>query len=163
MLNDFMVSMSQLVVRHGEGATKFITIRIRNAPGQTVARHIASMIARSVLVIGGKGLIVPELTLVSFVPANGPSEIEFLERGARRHVDEVEAKEAMEHEDVDLLAHLRVDGNGNADGGLCGGDVVYWTCDLTHEFVTMNAGGGDLKAAEKEALFNLEVIALWQY
>jgi glutamate N-acetyltransferase / amino-acid N-acetyltransferase len=52
-LIDFMADMAKLVVRDGEGATKFITIRVRGSPSYPAAKHIASVIARSVLVKTG--------------------------------------------------------------------------------------------------------------
>ncbi len=38
----------------------------------------------------------------------------------------------MEEEDIEILVDLRDDGNAGGE------EAVYWTCDLTHEFVTIN-------------------------
>ena len=156
-----MADMAKLVVRDGEGATKFITIRVRGSPSYPAAKHIAGVIARSVLVktgiygkdpnwggvlaalgyslndtqFTGKGIIVLEQTSVSFVPVDGGAELKFLDKGSPAKVDEARAKEIMEQEDVEVVVDLRDDGKG------VGQDVeeaVYWTCDLTHEFVTIN-------------------------
>lgn len=160
-LIEFMADMAKLVVRDGEGATKFITIRVRGSPSYLAAKHIASVIARSVLVktgiygkdpnwggvlaalgyslidtqFAGKGIVVPELTSVSFVSADDGTELKFLDKGSPAKVDEAKAKEAMENEDVEVVVNLKDDGNAMEQ------DVeesVYWTCDLTHEFVTIN-------------------------
>jgi len=50
VLTDFAAELAQLVVRDGEGATKFVTIRVVESPTEEAARKIASTIARSPLV-----------------------------------------------------------------------------------------------------------------
>ncbi|KAI5284115.1 hypothetical protein KEM52_003067, partial [Ascosphaera acerosa] len=42
--------LAQLVVRDGEGATKFVTVRVRNSPSLADGKRIAAAIARSPLV-----------------------------------------------------------------------------------------------------------------
>lgn len=160
-LIEFMADMAKLVVRDGEGATKFITIRVRGSPLYPAAKHIASVIARSVLVktgiygkdpnwgavlaalgyslidtpFAGKGIIVPELTSVSLGPVDGGAQLKFLDKGSPAKVDEVRAKEIMGQEDVEVVVDLRDDVKGT---GQDVEEAVYWTCDLTHEFVTIN-------------------------
>jgi glutamate N-acetyltransferase/amino-acid N-acetyltransferase len=155
--------MAKLIVRDGEGATKFITIRVRGSPSYPAAKHIASVIARAVLVktgiygkdpnwgavlaalgyslidtqFAGKGIIVPELTSVSFMPVDGGTELKFLDKGSPAKVDEARAKEVMEQEEV--VVDLRDGGKG---AGQDVEETVYWTCDLTHEFVTINGDFG---------------------
>ena len=161
MLIEFMADMAKLVVRDGEGATKFITIRVRGSPSYPAGKHIASVIARSVLVktgiygkdpnwggvlaalgyslIGteyaGKGIIVPEMTSVSFVPVDGGPQLKFLDKGLPAKVDETRAKEVMEQEDVEVVVDLRDDGRAEERDVE---EAEYWTCDLTHDFVTIN-------------------------
>jgi glutamate N-acetyltransferase / amino-acid N-acetyltransferase len=160
-LIEFMADMAKLVVRDGEGASKFITIRVRGSPSYPAAKHIASVIARSVLVktgvygkdpnwggvlaalgyslvdtqFAGKGIIVPKLTSVSIVPADNGAALKFLDQGSPTKVDEARVKEAMSHEDVEVVVDLRDDGK---EAGQDVEEGVYWTCDLTHEFVTIN-------------------------
>lgn len=50
VLTDFAAELAQLVVRDGEGATKFVTIRVTEAASEETARRVASTIARSPLV-----------------------------------------------------------------------------------------------------------------
>ena len=160
-LIDFMADLAKLVVRDGEGATKFITIRVRGSPSYSAAKQIASVIARSVLVktgiygkdpswgtvlaalgyslidteFEGKNIIVPELTSVSFVPVDGGAELKFLDKGSLAKVDEAREKEVMDQEDVEVVVNLRDDAEAAEQHVE---EAVYWTCDLTHEFVTMN-------------------------
>ena len=163
MLIAFMADLAKLVVRDGEGASKFITIRVRGSPSYPAAKHIASVIARSVLVktgiygkdanwggvlaalgyalvdteFAGNGIVVPELTSVTFVPGDGGPGLKFLDKGVPAEVDESRVKEVMEQEDVEVVVDLR-DGDDDAQAGGDVEEAVYWTCDLTHEFVTMN-------------------------
>jgi glutamate N-acetyltransferase/amino-acid N-acetyltransferase len=157
-LIEFMADMAKLVVRDGEGASKFITIRVRSAPSYASGKHIASVIARSVLVktgsnpnwvsvlaalgyslidteFAGKGIIVPELTSISFVSADGSPVLKFLDKGSPAKVDEARARQLMEQEDIEVVVNLRDVGKATKHDI---DEAVYWTCDLTHEFVTIN-------------------------
>lgn len=50
ILTDFAQQLSHLVVRDGEGATKFVRVRVTNAPVFEDAKRIAATVARSPLV-----------------------------------------------------------------------------------------------------------------
>jgi glutamate N-acetyltransferase/amino-acid N-acetyltransferase len=148
ILTDFAADLAKLVVRDGEGATKFVTIRVAESPSEIVARKIASTIAKSPLVktalygkdanwgrilcatgyslISEPGLpvndvpeIVPEKTSVSFIPADGSPELKLLVNGEPENVDEARAAQILEHEDLEIVVRL---GGGKEEG-------VYWTCD----------------------------------
>jgi glutamate N-acetyltransferase / amino-acid N-acetyltransferase len=164
ILVKFMADMAKLVVRDGEGASKFIEIRIRGSPSYDAAKHIASVIARSVLVkagiygkdpnwggilavlgywllntqFAGQGIIVPELTSVSFVDGESGDLLKFLDRGVPAKVDEGKIKRVMAREDIEVVVDLR---DGENDSNI--EESVYWTCDLTHEFVTINSDFGN--------------------
>ncbi|CAD6444154.1 dfa0be5c-e44f-403b-af95-708abb1d74cf [Sclerotinia trifoliorum] len=127
MLIEFMADLAKLVVRDGEGATKFITIRVRGAPTYPAGKHIASAIARSVLFKIG--------VYVSFMPVDGTEELNFVKKGGLVKVDEVRAKKLMEEEDVEVIVDLRDDGRKWREDDE---EAVYWTCDITHEFVMIN-------------------------
>ena len=147
-LTEFATDLAKLVVRDGEGATKFVTIRVTESPSEIGARKIASTIARSPLVktaLYGKDAnwgrilcatgysqisepgqpinevpeIVPEKTSVSFIPSDGSPELKLLVNGEPETVDEVRAAEILEHEDLEILVKL---GGGKEE-------AVYWTCD----------------------------------
>lgn len=147
-LTDFAIDLAKLVVRDGEGATKFVTIRVAEARSEQGARKIASIIARSPLVktaLYGKDAnwgrilcatgysqlsepgmpdtetpdIVPETTNVSFIPVDGSPELKLLVNGEPESVDEARAAEILEHEDLEILVRL---GTGSHE-------ARYWTCD----------------------------------
>ncbi len=157
VLTDFAIDLAKLVVRDGEGATKFVTIRVTESPSIASARKIASTIARSPLVktaLYGKDAnwgrilfatgysqitepgmpindvpeIVPEKTSVSFIPSDGSPELKLLVNGEPESVDEARAAEILAHEDLEIVVRL---GTGKEE-------AVYWTCDFSHEYVTIN-------------------------
>ncbi|TPX60529.1 hypothetical protein PhCBS80983_g01762 [Powellomyces hirtus] len=166
ILSEFMAEMAQLVVRDAEGASKFITIRVRGSPSHAAGKHIASVIAKSVLVktgiygqdanwhgilaaVGyalletpfeGQGIIVPEQTSVSFVNASSRGElVKFFERGVPVPVHAGLVKQIMEAEDVETVIDLRDDGSCTS-AARQEGEAVYWTSDITHDFVSINSG-----------------------
>ncbi|KAI5252280.1 hypothetical protein E4T42_03545 [Aureobasidium subglaciale] len=97
VLVEYMAELAKLVVRDGEGATKFVTIRIKGAPSYPAGKCIASVIARSVLLktalcgkdsgwenvavalgysltdteFAAQGIIVPESTSISLTTSDG--------------------------------------------------------------------------------------------
>jgi glutamate N-acetyltransferase / amino-acid N-acetyltransferase len=147
-VTDFAADLSKLVVRDGEGATKFVTIRVSSSPSYATAKTIASSIARSPLVktalygkdanwgrilcatgySGAEG-INPTTVSVSFVPVDGSAELKLLVNGEPEDVDEVRAAEILQSEDLEIVVDLGVKG---------GEEAVYWTCDFSHEYITIN-------------------------
>lgn len=150
-LTEFATDLAKLVVRDGEGATKFVTIRVTESPSEVGARKIASTIATSPLVktaLYGKDAnwgrilcatgysqisepgqpindvpeIVPEKTSVSFIPTDGSPELKLLVNGEPETVDEARAAEILEAEDLEILVRL---GGGKEE-------AVYWTCDYRY-------------------------------
>ena len=150
ILTEFTQQLSQLVVRDGEGATKFVRIRVTNSPSFTDAKLVASTIARSPLVktaLYGKdanwgrilcavgyteGLspdaVVPERTSVSFLSIEG-EQLPLCVDGEPREVDEAKAAEMLAEEDLEIVVDLGKEG---------GEEASYWTCDFSHEYVTIN-------------------------
>lgn len=158
VFTDFAQQLSQLVVRDGEGATKFVTVRVRNSPDYESGRQIASTIARSPLVktalygrdanwgrilcaVGytqgvADGVVVPERTSVSFRPVDGSPILKLLVNGEPEAVDEERASAILQNEDLEIEVDL---GGGEKGSAGCGGeDAVYWFCDFSHEYVTIN-------------------------
>ncbi|KAI8633262.1 arginine biosynthesis protein [Xylariaceae sp. FL1651] len=157
VLTDLATDLAKLLVRDGEGATKFITIRVTNALSEAGARQIAATVAQSSLfktAMYGKdanwGRIVasagsafvrpgqvqvddapdlnPDTTSVSLIPADGSAELKLLVNGVPEVVDEARAAEILEHSDIEIVLSL---GTGSHE-------AVHWTCDMSHEYVTIN-------------------------
>lgn len=149
ILTTFAEDLAKLVVRDGEGATKFVTIRVTNARSYQDAKRVASTIARSPLVktaLYGKDAnwgrilcatgyaegvesVIPTETSVSFIPTDGSQELSLLSNGEPQSVDEERAGEILQAEDLEILVKL-----SNQPGE----EAVYWTCDFSHEYVTIN-------------------------
>lgn len=150
-LTDFSIDLAKLVVRDGEGATKFVTIRVTNAKTYSDAHRVASTIARSPLVktaLYGKDAnwgrilcatgyaenvesVIPAETSVSFVPTDGSAELKLLVRGEPEHVDEERASKILEAEDLEIEVRLSENEGWKEE-------AVFWTCDFSHEYVTIN-------------------------
>lgn len=152
ILTEFAQQLSHLVVRDGEGATKFVRVRVTNAPVFEDAKRIAATVARSPLVktaLFGKdanwgrilcavgyteGLTesaveVPNMT-VSFVPLDGSPELKLLVKGEPQPVDETRAKQILQDEDLEIRVDLGSPGDAEAS---------YWFCDFSHEYISINA------------------------
>ena len=149
ILTTFAEDLAKLVVRDGEGATKFVTIKVTNAHSYSDAKRVASTIARSPLVktaLYGKDAnwgrilcatgyaegvegVIPSETSVSFIPTDGSEELKLLVNGEPQNVDEERAAQILQAEDLDILVKL-----SNQQGE----EAVYWTCDFSHEYVTIN-------------------------
>ena len=152
ILTSFAQELSQLVVRDGEGATKFVRVRVTNAVDYGSAKAIASSIARSPLVktalygkdanwgrilcaIGytpdvSEAAIDPGKTSVSFVPiADGEQELRLLVNGEPEEVDEARAGKILQGEELEIKVDL----------GTGGEEASYWFCDFSHEYITINA------------------------
>ena len=147
-LTDFAISLAKLVVRDGEGATKFVTIRVTNARSYADAKQVGNSIARSPLVktalygkdanwgrilcatgYAGVQSVVPEETSVSFIPTDGSAELKLLVRGEPESVDEERAAKILEAEDLEIEVRL-----SEREGA----EATVWTCDFSHEYVTIN-------------------------
>lgn len=141
-LQAVMLDLSHQVVRDGEGATKFVTINVTGAENDADARKVAMSIANSPLVktaIAGEdpnwGRVVMavgksgakadrDLLAISF------GDIKVAESGwVSPSYSEDEAAAYMKDDEITI----------NVDLGLGGGTSTAWTCDLTHEYIRINA------------------------
>jgi len=73
--------------------------------------------------------IEPTKVSVSFVPTDGSAPLQLLIRGEPENVDESRASEILQMEDLEILVDL----------GIGEQEAVMWTCDFSHEYVTINA------------------------
>lgn len=155
VLESFMIDLAKLIVRDGEGATKFVTVRVEGASTNAAAKRIAESIVRSPLVktalygkdanwgrilcaVGyapGLNKVHPTQTSVSFLPADGSKELPLLVRGEPESVDEDRAKAILEMEDLEIVVRLN---DGQQNGRPQFGKATMWTCDFSHEYVTIN-------------------------
>jgi len=141
-LSDVCLQLAQLVVRDGEGASKFIEIEVSGAVSDASARTVALSIANSPLV---KTAIAGEdanwgRVVMAVGKAGEPAERDKL---AIRFGDTqvAEAGLAVEgYDEAPVAAHLKgQDVRIGVDLGLGEGRATVWTCDLTHGYIAINA------------------------
>ena len=143
-------SLAQGIVRDGEGVTKFITLWVTGAPVQEAAVKIANTIATSPLVktafygedanwgrivaaAGRSGVpLKPEQTKLWIAP--GQVETESSDRlllysdGMPTHYSEEAASAIMKNAEITVWL----------DCGVGEGSTVVWTCDISHDYVSIN-------------------------
>ncbi|HMX10021.1 MAG TPA: bifunctional glutamate N-acetyltransferase/amino-acid acetyltransferase ArgJ [Burkholderiaceae bacterium] len=135
--------LAQAIVRDGEGATKFIAIRVDGGRSKEECRQVAYAIAHSPLV--KTAFFASDPNLGRILAAVGYAGIDDLDQGlidlylddvhvARaggRHPDyrEEDGQRVMKQAEITVRVDLHR-GNRHA---------TVWTCDLSHEYVTINA------------------------
>ena len=141
-LTDVCRQLAQLVVRDGEGASKFITIDVTGAVSDESARRIGMSIANSPLV----------KTAVAGEDANwGRVVMAVGKAGEPANRDNLSiafggiwtAKDGLPVEGYDeapVSAHLKgAEVDITVDLGMGDGRATVWTCDLTHGYISINA------------------------
>lgn len=141
-LNDLCLQLAHLVVRDGEGASKFIEIDVTGAESDASAHRIAMSIANSPLV---KTAIAGEdanwgRVVMAVGKAGEPAE---RDRLAIRFGDTQVAAGGLAvagYDEAPVAAHLKGrDIEIGVDLGLGDGHATVWTCDLTHGYISINA------------------------
>jgi len=142
--------LAQDIVRDGEGVTKFITLHVTGAPGDDAAHQIANTIAISPLVktafFGGDanwGRIMMEagragLSLQSEkmrlwiaageVTAEACEEVLLFANGLVAQYSEEHATAIFQQPSISI----------KLDCGVGEGSATVWTCDLSHDYVSIN-------------------------
>ena len=135
--------LAQAIVRDGEGATKFITVRVDGGRSVEECRLVAYAIAHSPLV--KTAFYASDPNLGRILAAVGYAGIDDLEQGlidlflddvhvARaggRHPDyrEEDGQRVMKGSEITVRVDLH---RGSAS-------ATVWTCDLSHDYVSINA------------------------
>jgi glutamate N-acetyltransferase/amino-acid N-acetyltransferase len=141
-LIDLCRQLAHLVVRDGEGATKFIDISVEGAESDASAHRIALSIANSPLVktaIAGEdanwGRVVMAVGKAGEPADRDTLSIRF---GATQVATGGLAVEG--YDEAPVAAHLKgQDIVIGVDLGLGEGRAQVWTCDLTHGYISINA------------------------
>lgn len=141
-LRDVMLDLAHQVVRDGEGATKFVEIRVTGAASDAEARTVGLSIANSPLVktaIAGEdpnwGRIVMAVGKSGAQADRDRLKISF----GNLVVAENGWVSPGYTEDAGAAYMTRQDISINVDLGIGGGIGTVWTCDLTHGYITINA------------------------
>jgi len=133
--------LARAIARDGEGATKLITVRVLDATSDQDAREAARAVASSSLVktavhggdpnwgrvVCALGYSGAELALDRLHLTVGGLVV--FERGAGVDVDLAAVRRAFEQPEIEIVANL----------GLGEGRSEAWGCDLSEEYVRINA------------------------
>lgn len=141
-LDEVCQSLAKQIARDGEGAKKFVEIRVEGAASERAAARIARAIANSPLVKTaiagsdanwGRILAAAGYSGVPFDPRRVDiylQKVPVCRAGLAAPFDEPSLKKALDNADVSIRFVIR--------GGE-GGQAVFWTCDLTHGYIDINA------------------------
>lgn len=135
--------LAQAIVRDGEGATKFITVRVEGGRTEAECRLAAYAIAHSPLV--KTAFFASDPNLGRILAAVGYAGIDDLDQGlidlflddvhvvrqGGRHPEyqEMQGQRVMNQAEITVRVQLH--------RGAAAGEV--WTCDLSHDYVSINA------------------------
>ena len=135
--------LAQMIVRDGEGATKFITIQIDGGKTEAECKQVAEAIAHSPLVKTAFFASDPNLgRILAAIGYAGIADLDvsgvqlwlddvWVAKNGGRHPDyqEEDGQRVMKKAEIKVKANL---GRGTAT-------QTVWTCDLSHEYVSINA------------------------
>jgi len=135
--------LAQMIVRDGEGATKFMTIRVKGGRNSAECKHIAKSIAHSPLV--KTAFFASDPNLGRILAAIGYAGVDDLDStkvqlwlgdvwvakdgGRNPEYKETDGQAVMKQAEITVTVDL---GRGNVE-------ETVWTCDLSHEYVSINA------------------------
>lgn len=137
--------LARMIARDGEGATKLVTVQVRQAPGVEDARRAAKAVANSNLVktaiFGADANWGRILTAVGYSGAEfDPAKVDIFLAGEREteqvagdgaglRFDEEKARSILEGDEVTIVIDLHAGG----------AEATAWTCDLSYDYVRINA------------------------
>lgn len=142
-ITDVAIQLAQAIIRDGEGATKFITIRAEGGRSEEECRKVAYAIAHSPLVKTAFFASDPNLgRILAAIGYAGITDLSvdkvdlFLDdvlvaKGGGRNpgYQEADGQRVMQQSEITVRVVL---GRGSAA-------ATVWTCDLSHEYVSINA------------------------
>ncbi len=142
-VTEVMVQLAQAIVRDGEGATKFMEIRVEGGRDEAECKQIAYAVARSPLVKTAFFASDPNLgRILAAVGYAGVADLDVdriklwlgnvlvAENGGRApSYQEAEGARVMAAPEINVRVHL---GRGDAL-------ATVWTCDFSYDYVKINA------------------------
>ena len=141
-LHDLMQDLAHQVVKDGEGASKFVTVAVTGAASDSDARLVAMATANSPLV---------KTAIAGEDPNWGRIVMAVGKSGAAADRDLLTIKlgdltlaqdgwRSPSYNEDDCAAYMKgQDIVIGIDLGLGAGQSTVWTCDLTHQYITINA------------------------
>ena len=144
-LSALCYKLSELIVRDGEGATKFITVKVINALSVEDARKAARSVTTSALVktaifgedanwgrvimaVGNSGADFDPGVIDMYIESTVGKE-QMMKNGMGLSFSEAKAKAILSEKDIGLVVDMNL-GTSNA---------TAWTCDFSYDYVKINA------------------------
>ncbi len=142
-LNAIFLKLAQAIIRDGEGATKFLSIKVEQATNEVMARDIAFAIAHSPLVKTAAYASDPNWGRVLAAAGRGSdealdigkislfiNELQVIDDGElAENYSEDSGQKEMQKDEIQFLLRL---GQGDAEN-------TVWTTDLSYDYVKINA------------------------
>ncbi len=140
-LNAVSIEMAKSIVSDGEGATKLVTINVKNAKTKSDADLVGKSIANSSLV--KTALYGADANWGRILSAAGQSGADFDPSKVSIYFDNLpillpDYTLALDEEKASQLLS-KSEFSINVDLGSGSEDCTWWTCDLTEEYVRINA------------------------
>ncbi|MGQ9607723.1 MAG: bifunctional glutamate N-acetyltransferase/amino-acid acetyltransferase ArgJ [bacterium] len=132
--------LAKMIVKDGEGATKFIELHINGAKDESDARIAAHAVGRSPLVKTAmfgetpnwgrimSSLGASKIEMDPFKVDIWFNDLKLVEKGISTGFNEEDAKKIMKNSEFSIIVDLKI---GNAKATL-------WTCDLSYDYVRVN-------------------------
>ena len=134
------------IVRDGEGASRFVALTVSGAVDEAAALRVAKTIATSPLVktafaggdanwgrilaaAGRAGVQIEQSNLALWLEDEADGELQLVEKGTSAEYDVSRITAILKAPEFALRLDL----------GLGDAEATVWTCDLTHDYVTINA------------------------
>ncbi len=143
VITELAQELAQMIVRDGEGATKFITIKIEQGQSEEECKKIAYAIGHSPLVKTAFFASDPNLgRILAAIGYAGVHDLDvaklnlyldyvWVAKNGGRHPDyrEEQGQRVMQQSEIAIRVTL--------DRGTA--QATIWTCDLSHDYVSINA------------------------
>ncbi|MGQ0652629.1 MAG: bifunctional glutamate N-acetyltransferase/amino-acid acetyltransferase ArgJ [Betaproteobacteria bacterium] len=139
-LTDVSRHLAQAIVRDGEGATKFVTLRVERGRNEGECRKVAYAIAHSPLVKTAFFASDPNLGRILAAAGNSGADVSKLSlylddvlvaTGGGRHPAYTDEQGAAAMKKAEFLVRVAL-GTGKAE-------ATVWTCDFSFDYVKINA------------------------
>lgn len=146
-LNHLCTALAHMIVRDGEGATKFVEIQVTGAHSEADAHQVANTIAISPLVktafagsdanwgrllmaAGRAGVAFDQAKINLWIGGQQANELQLVANGTPTAYQEKAAAAVFARPEFKILLDVGCGGGGTA---------VVWTTDLSNDYVTINA------------------------
>jgi glutamate N-acetyltransferase/amino-acid N-acetyltransferase len=139
-------TLAQEIVRDGEGASKFVTLSVVGSTDEAAALKVAETIATSPLVktalagedpnwgrvlaaAGRAGIELDPSRLSLWIGSASEDELQLVQAGEAADWDPASAASILADPEITMRLDL----------GLGQASATVWTCDLTHDYISINA------------------------